>query len=45
VTVGLVVSGIVFVWVPFGGVRIVNQVEHAIVFRFGRALSACPSPA
>jgi regulator of protease activity HflC (stomatin/prohibitin superfamily) len=28
---------IAFLWVLFGGVRIINQVERAIVFRFGKA--------
>jgi regulator of protease activity HflC (stomatin/prohibitin superfamily) len=44
VTVGLVVLGIVFVWVLFGGVRIVNQVERGVVFRFGRVRKRIRKP-
>jgi regulator of protease activity HflC (stomatin/prohibitin superfamily) len=36
VTAGIIVLVIVFLWVLLGGVRIVNQVERGIVFRFGR---------
>jgi regulator of protease activity HflC (stomatin/prohibitin superfamily) len=36
VTAGIIVLGIAFLWVLLGGVRIVNQVERGIVFRFGR---------
>jgi regulator of protease activity HflC (stomatin/prohibitin superfamily) len=31
------VAAIVFLWILLGGVRIINQVERGIVFRFGRA--------
>ena len=30
-------AGVVFAWIVLGGVRVVNQVERGIVFRFGRA--------
>lgn len=33
-----------FLWVLFGGVRIINQVERGIVFRFGRARSRIRKP-
>jgi regulator of protease activity HflC (stomatin/prohibitin superfamily) len=36
-TVACAVVGFLFFWVVFGGVRIINQVERGIVFRFGRA--------
>lgn len=38
------VAGFVFLWVLLGGVRIVNQVERGVVFRFGRALSKPRQP-
>src|SRR5215469_18563903 len=44
VAVGLVVLGVVFVWVLFGGVRIVNQIERGIVFRFGRVRKRVRKP-
>ncbi len=34
----------VFMWVLLGGVRIINQVERGIVFRFGRALRRVRQP-
>jgi regulator of protease activity HflC (stomatin/prohibitin superfamily) len=40
--VGLVVAA--FGWVMLGGVRIINQVERGIVFRFGRALPKVRQP-
>jgi regulator of protease activity HflC (stomatin/prohibitin superfamily) len=43
-TITLVVIGIVVLWVLFGGVRVVNQVERGIVFRFGRALKRVRKP-
>ena len=45
--VGAVCCGLValgFLWVLFGGVRIVNQVERGIVFRWGRALGRTRKP-
>jgi regulator of protease activity HflC (stomatin/prohibitin superfamily) len=36
--------GAVVGWVVLGGVRVVNQVERGIVFRFGRALTRTRSP-
>jgi len=36
-TVACTVVAFLFLWVVFGGVRIINQVERGIVFRFGRA--------
>jgi regulator of protease activity HflC (stomatin/prohibitin superfamily) len=45
--VGAVCCGLValgFLWVVFGGVRIVNQVERGIVFRWGRALGRIRKP-
>lgn len=36
-TVACALVAIAFLWVLFGGVRIINQVERGIVFRFGRA--------
>lgn len=38
------VAAFVFLWVLFGGVRVVNQVERGIVFRFGRALPRVRQP-
>jgi len=35
---------LVFGWVLFGGVRIVNQVERGVVFRFGKARSRVRQP-
>jgi regulator of protease activity HflC (stomatin/prohibitin superfamily) len=43
-TVALVAAGVIVAWVLFGGVRIVNQVERGIVFRFGRALKRTRKP-
>ncbi|NUR70722.1 MAG: slipin family protein [Hamadaea sp.] len=37
-------AALVFVWVLFGGVRIVNQIERGVVFRFGRARSRVRQP-
>ncbi len=37
-------AALVFLWVLFGGVRIVNQVERGIVFRWGRALKRIRQP-
>jgi regulator of protease activity HflC (stomatin/prohibitin superfamily) len=34
----------VFLWVLFGGVRVINQVERAIIFRFGKALGRARKP-
>jgi regulator of protease activity HflC (stomatin/prohibitin superfamily) len=42
--VGCVAAGIIVVWLMLGGVRIVNQVERGIVFRFGRALKRIRTP-
>jgi regulator of protease activity HflC (stomatin/prohibitin superfamily) len=39
---GLIALG--FLWVVFGGVRVVNQVERGIVFRWGRALGRIRKP-
>jgi regulator of protease activity HflC (stomatin/prohibitin superfamily) len=39
-----VVAGIIVLWILLGGVRIVNQVERGIVFRFGRALKRIRKP-
>src|SRR5215471_13772302 len=41
---GCVVTGIIVLWLLLGGVRIVNQVERGIVFRFGRALKRIRRP-
>ena len=43
-TFGCVVAGIIVLWVLLGGIRIVNQVERGIVFRFGRALKRIRRP-
>jgi regulator of protease activity HflC (stomatin/prohibitin superfamily) len=43
-TAVLVAGAVVVGWVLFGGVRIVNQVERGIVFRFGRALKRVRKP-
>jgi regulator of protease activity HflC (stomatin/prohibitin superfamily) len=40
----LAAVAVVFAWVILGGVRIVNQVERGIVFRFGRALTGIRRP-
>ncbi|MCP2322701.1 regulator of protease activity HflC (stomatin/prohibitin superfamily) [Hamadaea flava] len=37
-------AAFVFLWVLFGGVRIVNQVERGVVFRFGRARTRVRPP-
>jgi regulator of protease activity HflC (stomatin/prohibitin superfamily) len=37
-------AGVGVVWAMAGGVRIVNQVERGIVFRFGRALETLRQP-
>jgi regulator of protease activity HflC (stomatin/prohibitin superfamily) len=39
-----VVAAIFVLWILLGGVRIVNQVERGIVFRFGRALKRIRRP-
>jgi regulator of protease activity HflC (stomatin/prohibitin superfamily) len=44
VTVVCVVAAILLLWILLGGVRIVNQVERGIVFRFGRALRRTRTP-
>ena len=36
-TVACALVAIVFLWVLLGGVRVINQVERGIVFRFGKA--------
>jgi regulator of protease activity HflC (stomatin/prohibitin superfamily) len=36
-TIACAIVAVAFLWVIFGGVRIINQVERGIVFRFGRA--------
>jgi regulator of protease activity HflC (stomatin/prohibitin superfamily) len=36
-TVACALVAIAFLWVVFGGVRVINQVERGIVFRFGKA--------
>jgi len=36
-TVACALAAIAFLWALFGGVRIINQVERGLVFRFGRA--------
>ena len=36
--------GVAVVWVFFGGVRIVNQIERGVVFRFGRARQKARQP-
>jgi len=43
-TFGCVVAGTIVLWVLLGGIRIVNQVERGIVFRFGRALKRIRRP-
>jgi len=43
-TFGCVVAAIIVLWVLLGGIRIVNQVERGIVFRFGRALKRIRRP-
>jgi len=43
-TFGCVVAGIIVLWILLGGIRIVNQVERGIVFRFGRALKRIRRP-
>jgi regulator of protease activity HflC (stomatin/prohibitin superfamily) len=43
-TLACVVAGIIVLWILFGGVRIVNQVERGIVFRWGRALRRIRNP-
>ena len=43
-TVACVVAAIFVLWILLGGVRIVNQVERGIVFRFGRALKRIRRP-
>ena len=43
-TLVLIAGAIVVGWILFGGVRIVNQVERGIVFRFGRALKRTRKP-
>jgi regulator of protease activity HflC (stomatin/prohibitin superfamily) len=42
--VGFGALGLVFAWVLFGGVRIVNQIERGVVFRFGRARKRIRQP-
>ncbi|HZM80612.1 MAG TPA: slipin family protein [Candidatus Limnocylindrales bacterium] len=37
-------SVLAFLWAIFGGVRVVNQVERGIVFRFGKARSRIRQP-
>jgi regulator of protease activity HflC (stomatin/prohibitin superfamily) len=37
-------AGFVGAWILLGGVRIVNQIERGIVFRFGRALKRTRKP-
>jgi regulator of protease activity HflC (stomatin/prohibitin superfamily) len=44
VVFGCVVAGIILLWLLFGGVRIVNQVERGIVFRFGKARRRIRTP-
>jgi len=36
--------GFVVAWVLFGGVRVVNQIERGVVFRFGRARQKARQP-
>lgn len=36
--------GLVFLWLVLGGVRVVNQVERGIVFRFGKARGRVRQP-
>ena len=43
-TLVCVVAGIIVLWILLGGIRIVNQVERGIVFRFGRALKRIRRP-
>lgn len=40
----LVLGGVVLLWLLLGGLRVVNQVERGIVFRFGRALKRVRKP-
>jgi regulator of protease activity HflC (stomatin/prohibitin superfamily) len=41
---GCVVAGIIVLWLILGGVRIVNQVDRGIVFRFGKARKRIRTP-
>lgn len=43
-TIALIVVGLIIAWILFGGVRVVNQIERGIVFRFGRALKRPRKP-
>lgn len=38
------ILGVAVGWIILGGVRVVNQVERGVVFRFGRALSRVRKP-
>jgi regulator of protease activity HflC (stomatin/prohibitin superfamily) len=44
VTVGIIVLAVALLWILLGGVRVVNQVERGIVFRFGRVRSRVRKP-
>ncbi|WP_084557613.1 slipin family protein [Hamadaea tsunoensis] len=43
-TAGCLVAAVIVGWMVLGGVRVVNQVERGVVFRFGRALRRVRQP-